>query len=971
MLQDLNALIPDDALRAKILALLEAELAQKEAKQKELEETLEQTILTLHGEVREKLRLQEEFRKKADEKFRIAAELAGDYIYEATIDGGKVRAMYVSPEFTTLTGYSMNEINQGEGWLDLIHPDDLPYFRAIMESASIGRPIVIEYRVRRKDGGTIWLRDFSRPILDETGRYLKSIGISRNITAEKEAELALQRERQLLDIIFNTVPIGICLSDENGAFLRVNQALADISGYDANELLGRHFSIIVAEEHRAFAKEAHQTFMQGASLITSGESMVQRKDGERRWVAFTARKFQREDGRWYRVTATGDITKKREQEKEIARLLELLARTESLAHIGSWEFDFETYRFTKWSDELFRIYERPMELGAPTCEEFSALYTSAETNERLQSWVNELIRSGGKGEIEIPITTHRGHHKFVRLREVIIFQDGKPALAQGMTEDITEERRQKEETKRLLELLARTESLARIGSWELDLKTNRFTKWSDELFRIYERPLELGLPTFEEYKARYISPEDDARMWQWAEKELYQKQSDAAEFEFSLITHKGNRKFVRMRASMIYENGVPVRVQGSKQDITREKLLEQQKENLMEQLIQAQKMEAIGTLTGGIAHEFNNILSGMLGNVKLLEQKFGSDPKAKKYIERLIALNQRAATIVAQMMGFARKGKYELKPVSLKTSIDNVLRILLPTTDRRIRFHLETAADAPLIQGDATQIEQVILNLAKNAVDAIEPLLGKEREQGHITFRLSFEPIAERFRNRNPNLDDAPKLMLEVRDNGMGIPEDIRNRIFEPFFTTKPVGKGTGLGLPMVHGIVENHNGYLFVESEAGKGTSFFLYFPVASEHARESIEPTNENARALSGLCVLVIDDEATVREMLAEHLRELGATVEVAAGGREGLEKFQALPKENLVVTLDLNMPDMNGEQALEELKLIDAAARVIVGTGYVEEAQVNRLKALGASSVLIKPFDLDEIATEIALLAESARS
>ncbi len=828
----LKTLIPDDALRAKVLALFESELAQKEAKQKELEETLHRTIETLRGETREKLRLEEEFRKNADEKFRVAAELAGDYIYDATTDDGNIRALYASPAFTTLTGYTIDDINRGNGWIDFVHPDDQPHIQAVMESISIGRPIVIEYRIRRKDGGTIWLRDFSQPILDEQGRYVKSIGISCNITAEKEAELTLQRERQLLDTLLNTVPVGICLSDEDGTFLRVNRALTEILGYDAFELLGQNFASIVAQDYRELAKEAHRTFMQGDSLITSGETMVQRKDGEMRWVNFTARKFQREDGKWYRVSAAQDITKKRQQEEEIARLLELLARTESLAHIGSWEFDFETYRFTKWSDELFRIYERPLELGVPTGEEYRTRYISPETDERLQSWVNELIRSGGEGEIELPITTHRGNHKFVRLREVIIFHDGKPARAQGMV-----------------------------------------------------------------------------------------------------------------------------------QDITREKLLEQQKENLMEQLIQAQKMEAIGTLTGGIAHEFNNILSGMLGNVKLLEQKLGNEPKAKKYIERLLALNQRAATIVAQMMGFARKGKYELKPVSLKICVDTVMQILLPATDRRIRFHLDTATNIPAIQGDPVQMEQVILNLAKNAVDAIEPLLGNEREQGHITFRLSFEPIAERFRNRNPNLDNAPKVMLEVRDNGMGIPKEIQSRIFEPFFTTKPVGKGTGLGLPMVHGIVENHNGYLFIESEAGKGTSFCLYFPAMHVASESSTPDASVRAMPLAGAHILVIDDELAVREMLAEYLSDLGATVEVAENGWTGIEKFRAMPKDNLVVILDLNMPDMRGEQVLQLLRDICPNATIFIGTGYLENAQTSRLTQLGATQVLTKPYSLDEITAMLA--------
>ncbi|MCS7211297.1 MAG: PAS domain S-box protein, partial [Chloroherpetonaceae bacterium] len=349
MLSELRSLIPDENLCAKVLALLEAELEKREAQHKELEETLQHTIETLHGEVREKLRLQEEFRRNTEQKFHIAAELAGEYIYEATVDDGKIRALYVSPEFAHLTGYGIDEINAGNGWLDFIYPDDLPTVRSAVANILSGKPAKTEYRVRCKDGRTLWIRDFSQPFLDEQGRYVKSIGVSRNITAEKEAELALRREQQLLDALFNTVPLGICLSDEEGTFLRINRELSNILGYEAADLLGKHFSFVLAEEYRELAKEAHQTFMAGDSLITSGEWPIQRKDGERRWVQVVTRKFQREDGRWFRVTAIRDITREREQEKERAHLLELLARTEALAHIGSYEVSLKPYCFTKWS----------------------------------------------------------------------------------------------------------------------------------------------------------------------------------------------------------------------------------------------------------------------------------------------------------------------------------------------------------------------------------------------------------------------------------------------------------------------------------------------------------------------------------------------------------------------------------------------------------------------------------------------
>ena len=827
---DLLALIPDEALCDKVLTLFNSELKQRDQKIAELQDMLERTVETLHGDVREKLRLEEELKNHSDGKFRVAAELAGDYIYEAIIDDGKICALYASQGFTELTGYTIDDINR-EGWQHYIHPDDLPAVQQTTREMAPHKSARFEYRIRCKDGRTIWLRDFSQPVFDEQGRLVKLIGFSRNITAEKEASLALQRKRQLLDTLLNTVPMGICFADEDGTLLGVNKTLAELLGYEKSELLGKHFSMVLPEEYREYATEAHRTFMAGDSLITTSEMPVQRKDGTRRWVRISARKFQRDDGKWYRVTATEDITEERQEREEKNNLLDLLARTQAMTHIGSWEFDFQAYRFTQWSDELFRIYERPIELGPPTAEEYGERYLTPEVNQSLQNFVLNLISKGAQaeGEIELPITTHTGGHKIIRIRQIIMVENGQPTFAQGMT-----------------------------------------------------------------------------------------------------------------------------------QDITREKMLEQQKEALTKQLIQAQKLEAIGTLAGGIAHEFNNILAGMLGNVRLLEQKFAQEPKAQKYIDRLITLNHRAATIVSQMLGFARQGKYEIQSLSLKACVDNISQILLTTTDRRIRFHLNTAGDVPMIQGDPVQIEQVILNLAKNAIDAIEPLLGKSREHGHIEFELAYEPIPERFQSKMMQKSGTmPMVMLKISDNGEGIPEEIQHKIFEPFFTTKPVGKGTGLGLPMVYGIVQNHNGYLFLESEVGKGTSFYLYFPAVSTAVREPSASVANQSLDLSGLRVLVIDDEAQIREMLAEHLSEFGAEVTVAENGQAGIDAFRTLPKENLFVILDLNMPDMSGEQVLKVLREIDSTVRVLIGTGYLENEQKMRLNGFGATQVLTKPYSLDDIA------------
>lgn len=828
----LFTLIPDEDLRANVRAYFEQEIQAWRKKYEETEQILAQTVETLHGEVRENLRLKDELKKYSSANFYNTATLGG-YIYEAIVDANTVIApviaLYASSEFHRITGYTLEEINE-KGWQYFIHPDDLPKFQVSANEAMQERQ-AHEYRLRTKDGKTIWIRDFSQPIFDEEGRYIKHIGVSYDITAEKEAQLDLKRNQQLLQNLLQVLPVGVCLSDADGYFKLVNPALCDMLGYRKEDLIGNSFLMDIPKEYQDLAREMHQLFMGGDSLISSSELPIQRSDGKVIWVSITTRKFQHEDGKWYRISAVKDITKQRKREVQMQELIDLLAQTESLAHIGSGEFDYRTNCFTKWSDEMFRIYERSIELGPPSNEELVSVALNQEAYKRLMEFNNHLKMTGGQGEIEIPITTF-----------------------------------------------------------------------------------------------------------------------------------KGSQKIIRIKAMVIDENAVPVKSIGLTQDVTKERLLEKQKEELQAQLLQAQKLEAIGTLTGGIAHEFNNILAGMRGNVQLLEMKLGDDQRVSKYINRLLELNRRAASIVSQMLGFARKGKYELKAVSLKASIDNVLKILIPATDRRIRFHIDTAAQTLMIQADPVQIEQVILNLAKNAVDAIEPLLGTVREQGHITLRLSYEPIAERFRAKVPNAESSPMVMLEVRDNGMGVSEDHQSKIFEPFFTTKPPGKGTGLGLPMVYGIVQNHQGYVFMESQEGQGSSFYLYLPAFKKSEKVKGEQVVDSKINLSNIHVLIIDDEVSMQETLGEYLSAHCATVEMAENGLKGIEKFRALKKENAVVVLDLNLPDTNGEKVLEELLMIDPKAKVIIGTGYLESEQANRLKQKGAIDVITKPYMLDDVAHTI---------
>jgi signal transduction histidine kinase/ActR/RegA family two-component response regulator len=395
-------------------------------------------------------------------------------------------------------------------------------------------------------------------------------------------------------------------------------------------------------------------------------------------------------------------------------------------------------------------------------------------------------------------------------------------------------------------------------------------------------------------------------------------------------------------------------------DLTEQKQYAEERYRLYEQIQHLQKMESIGRLAGGIAHDFNNILAAILGSVKLATEKV-NDEKVLKYLSRIKAASERASALTQQLLGFARQGKYELAPVDLRDCVCNVVEMLEHTIDKRIEVVVEPAHMSTKVMGDRTQLEQVILNLAVNAIDAMMPTL--EAKQSGI-LRFSWRSgVREEIKQANKHLlSHQPYLCLAVSDSGIGIPKEIQKKIFEPFFTTKEIGKGTGLGLAMVYGIMQNHYGAVHVESEVGKGTTFELYFPqvLESQTKQETVTTTHTHPRAMQkNKKILIVDDEEMLRELLVEQLTEVGYAVYEASNGLEAIEVLKRLCAEQTqidAVVLDMNMPKMDGAKAFAEIRTLFPKMPILIATGYAEDDVVRQLQQTGTSGVLVKPYDAD---------------
>jgi PAS domain S-box-containing protein len=381
---------------------------------------------------------------------------------------------------------------------------------------------------------------------------------------------------------------------------------------------------------------------------------------------------------------------------------------------------------------------------------------------------------------------------------------------------------------------------------------------------------------------------------------------------------------------------------------------------LQEQLRQTQKMEAVGTLAGGIAHDFNNLLTGILGHASLL--KLRNDPESKTYdaAKTIEKAAERAAELTAQLLGFARKGKHQIAPVNIHLVIPEVANLLSRTIDKNIKVTQHLDSQNPIIKGDPAQIQQALLNLALNARDAMP-------NGGELSFQTEITDLDEEYCRTHLYTRQGRHLLISVTDTGKGISAEIIERIFEPFFTTKEEGKGTGMGLAMVYGIVKNHDGHINVYSEVGEGTTFKLYLPLEETDHEEQKANNDEETISGSGR-ILIVDDEAIVRTIASDMLIAIGYEVITANNGVEAVEIYKNESSDIDLVILDMIMPEMGGHECFKELKKINPDVKAILSTGFGINGKAQDILEEGVKSFVQKPYRVDQLSKAVAEIMKS---
>jgi PAS domain S-box-containing protein len=504
--------------------------------------------------------------------------------------------------------------------------------------------------------------------------------------------------------------------------------------------------------------------------------------------------------------------------------------------------------------------------------------------------------------------------------------------------------------------------------------------------------LDLFLSATEDYGIILLDPDGRVQRWSRGAERLFgyaahelegstadrifvppDRQAGVPEIELQMAAEQGRaedeRWHVRKDGSRFWASGVMIALRDDAKLRGFAKVVRDftERRRLEEAVRQTQKLESVGVLAAGVAHDFNNVLTAILGNVSLVRKRLLSqdgDPKADQLLSAAERAAQRAADLVRQLLNYAGKGRREIRPVDICQVVWDALAIVRASVSKRIVIHEDIPRDCPAIEADVTQLQQLVLNLMLNAAEAI----GDEKGEVWVKLRVrdvSQAELTERYAGFS--LPGRDYTELEVRDTGSGMDEKTLQQIFDPFFTTKFMGRGLGLAASL--GIVRAHGGGIAVESAPGRGSTFTVLLPAeqAADEPMTVSDSITESARG-EGL-VLVVDDEVAIRSLLQNSLEELGYTVLTAENGVQALELFDRSTQEIMLVLLDLNMPVLDGGETAAALQLRNPRIPILVMSGLADHAGLHRLANVRIAGFVPKPFSPDQLAQAVAIARQGS--
>jgi PAS domain S-box-containing protein len=641
-----------------------------------------------------------------------------------------------------------------------------------------------------------------------------------------------------------------------------------------------------------------------------------------------------------------EVSERRRAEEKLRKSEERFR--EMAEHISEafWLYDWNKREVIYTSPAYENIWGRPVE-NLYACEAEWNESVHPDDLEYARASFEKIVHTGGGEKREYRIVRPDGSVRWVSDSGFAIRdENGRVVRIAGIAEDITERKRaeaslreSEERFRELAELMPET-----IFEVNLEGQLTFVNRNAYNYFGYTQADLKRGLSSFD-----MIIPADRDRARENVARILSGEQTGIN--EYTALRKDGNTFPVMIYSAPIFKEGKPVGLRGFAIDITDRKTAEEERRKLEVQFQQAQRFEALGTLAGGIAHDFNNLLMNIQGNTSLMLFELNNTHPHFELLKNIEKQVKSGAQLTRQMLGYARKGKFNVKPVDLNQIVDESADTF-GRTRKEITIKRKFENDLFPIAADKGQIDQMLLNLYVNAADAMPgggKLILKTQNQTHLNIKSDhYNPMPGNY------------VQLTITDTGSGMDKATLERIFDPFFTTKEMGRGTGLGLASVYGIVKSHDGYIDVESEKGQGTTFSIFLPT-SESDVEGDAPAD--ARLIKGSgTLLIVDDEELVLDVGVNMLKKLGYTVLKALNGTEAVEIFEANKNKIQMVILDIIMPDMGGGQVYDKIKAINPQVKVLLCSGYSVDGQAIELLERGCDGFMQKPFTMEELSGKI---------
>lgn len=745
--------------------------------------------------------------------------------------------------------------------------------------------------------------------------------------------------------IFENAVEGMFQSSPDRRFITVNPSLARILGYESPaEVLSAFDDVRQQLWVRPELAAGVTRILEDVGVVEGFEFEAYRKDRGKIWLSLNIRLVRDQTGgAALREGTIEDITARKRAEHEQARLhSEIKQQTDRLntivATVPGVVFEVSgSPRGPGNKTNFVSEYIGPM-LGYTVSEwlavpGFWLSIVHPDDRERVFEEASTEFAQGTNGGHEFRWVGKDGRIVWVRAHTIIVRgKDGEPVGVRGVVTDITEHKRSEQELIKSEERYRDLVENAHDIIYSQDLQ-GRYTSMNQAGAQITGYTVEEALALNID---QTVAPEFLAKSREMLRRKL--EGDDVTAYEMEIVAKDGHRITVEANTKLVFQDGVPVGVQGIARDVTERKLLE-------EQLRQSQKMEAIGQLAGGVAHDFNNLLTAINGYSGLALQRIDENHPLRGYLEEIKKAGDRAANLTRQLLAFGRKQILQPLPINLNDVVADMNKMLRRLIGEDIVLTATLDSELKRIKADPGQIEQVLMNLVVNARDAMP-------QGGNLTIETASVELDQDYADRHVGVVPGKFVMLAVSDTGTGMDEATQAKIFDPFFTTKEKGKGTGLGLSTVYGIIRQSGGSIWVYSECGHGTTFKVYLP------QMAIEP--QRAEAIVALpeprgveTILLVEDEDVVRGLAKQILEQSGYKVLAAARGAEAIGLCQQSVDPIHLVLTDVVMPEISGKEVADRLRELRPGVRVLFMSGYTDAAIVHHGVLDSNIEFIQKPF------------------